>query len=85
MTLRQNILKTFYNKGYKVDFKQFTGKKTLIVNTASDCGYTAQYEELQKLYNKNKGKFNLLGFPSNDFANQEKGTDDKIAQFCRTK
>ena len=71
------------NKGSEINFNQFAGKKTVIVNTASDCGYTAQYAELQKLYEKYSGKINLLGFPSNDFANQEKGTDEEIARFCK--
>jgi glutathione peroxidase len=77
-------LTTIDIKGAEINFNQFAGKKTIIVNTASDCGYTAQYAELQKLYEKYKGKFNMLGFPSNDFANQEKGTDEEIVQFCRT-
>lgn len=77
------LLKTIDNKGNKIDLKQFSGEKILIVNTASDCGFTAQYDELQKLYNKPKDKFIILGFPSNDFANQEKGTDEEIDQFCK--
>ena len=71
------------NKGQDIDFKKFEGKKLLIVNTASDCGFTAQYDELQKLYEQRSGNFNMLAFPSNDFANQEKGIDDEIAEFCR--
>ena len=78
------LLTTIDNKGNKIDLKQFSGEKILIVNTASDCGFTAQYDELQKLYNKLKDKFIILGFPSNDFANQEKGTDEEIDQFCKT-
>ena len=70
-------------KGAKINFSLFKGKKIVIVNTASDCGYTAQYAELQELYNGSEEKFNLLGFPSNDFANQEKGNDDAIATFCK--
>ncbi|MFZ0452322.1 MAG: glutathione peroxidase [Ignavibacteriaceae bacterium] len=76
-------LSSIDNTGYEIDFKKFTGEKILIVNTASDCGYTAQYAELQKLYDTSRGKFNLLGFPSNDFAAQEKSTDDEIAKFCK--
>lgn len=76
-------LTTIDNQGNKIDFNQFTGKKILIVNTASDCGYTAQYAELQKLHEKYKEEIYILGFPSNDFLNQEKGTDDEIAQFCK--
>lgn len=76
-------LTTIDNNGYEIDFKSLTGKKVLIVNTASDCGFTAQYDELQKLFNRVKDKFIIIGFPSNDFGNQEKGTDEEIAQFCR--
>ena len=53
------------------------------MNTASDCGYTAQYDDLQKMYMENKDKLIILGFPSNDFGNQEKGNDEEIAQFCK--
>ena len=76
-------LTTLDNKGNEVDFNQFAGKKILIVNTASDCGFTAQYAELQKLYEKRPGKFNMLAFPSNNFANQEKRIDEEIAEFCK--
>lgn len=61
----------------------FKGKKLLIVNTASDCGYTGQYDELQKLYEKHQGKLEILGFPANDFKEQEKGTDADIESFCK--
>jgi glutathione peroxidase len=61
----------------------YKGKKILIVNTASDCGYTNQYEGLQKLYENNKKKLEIIGFPSNDFKEQEKGSDTEIAQFCK--
>ncbi len=59
------------------------GKKLLIVNTASDCGYTAQYESLQKLYHLKKDSLLIIGFPSNDFKNQEKGSNEQIAEFCK--
>ena len=59
------------------------GKKVLIVNTASDCGYTAQYESLQKLYQRFEGKLVIIAFPANDFQQQEKGDDKTIAEFCR--
>lgn len=59
------------------------GKKILIVNTASDCGYTAQYESLEKLYRLKKDSLLIIGFPSNDFKNQEKGTNEQIAKFCK--
>jgi len=59
------------------------GKKVLVVNTASDCGYTGQYAELQQLYEQYKDKLVILGFPSNDFKEQEKGSDEEIARFCQ--
>lgn len=61
----------------------FSGKKLLIVNTASDCGYTRQYEGLQALYEKEKGRLEILAFPANDFKEQEKGSDEDIAVFCK--
>jgi len=61
---------------------QYSGKVTLVINTASYCGYTAQYEGLEKLYAKYKDKgFVVLGFPSNDFS-QEPGNNKEIADFC---
>lgn len=70
--------------GDQFDFSQLKGKKVLIVNTASKCGYTPQYEDLQKLYEKYGGeKFVILGFPANNFMNQEPGTDEEIAEFCK--
>ena len=59
------------------------GKKVMLVNTASDCGYTDQYDDLQKLYEEYKDKLVVIGFPANDFKEQEKGTDEEIAQFCK--
>ncbi len=56
----------------------------MIVNTASDCGYTAQYDELKKLKDKYKGSLEIIGFPSNDFAQQEKKGNDEIALYCST-
>lgn len=68
--------------GKEVDFSQFKGKMLLIVNTASHCGYTPQYAELEKLHEQYKDKLAVLGFPSNDFAGQEPGTAAEIQSFC---
>ena len=69
--------------GGTIDFSQFKGKKILIVNTASECGYTPQYEGLEKLYKANKGKLVIIGFPANNFGAQEPGTNAEIAGFCK--
>ena len=74
-------LHTTENSGAALNFETLKGKKTLLVNTASDCGYTGQYEELQKLYKQYQNKLVIIGFPANDFKEQEKGTDEEIAQF----
>jgi glutathione peroxidase len=76
-------LKTHLNDGIKIEFEKLRGKKVLLVNTASDCGFTAQYEELQKLYEQCNGKLIVIAFPSNDFKEQEKGSDEEIAAFCK--
>lgn len=68
--------------GEKVNLSQFKGKKILIVNTASKCGFTPQYKELESLYQSHKEKLVIIGFPANDFKNQEPGTNEEIAQFC---
>ena len=70
------------NNGKILPMLQFKGKKVMLVNTASDCGYTDQYKDLQKLYEAYGDKLVIIGFPANDFHEQEKGTDDQIAQFC---
>ncbi len=69
--------------GKEFDLASLKGKKVMIVNTASECGLTPQYEQLQALYDEFKGKnFVVIGFPANDFANQEPGTNADIATFC---
>ena len=65
-----------------LDFSSLKNKKVMIVNTASDCGFTAQYGELEKLYQMHKNKLVIIGFPANDFGNQEKHSNEKIAVFC---
>lgn len=76
-------LKGTLGNGTAYDFSQLKGKKALLVNTASNCGYTGQYDELQKLYEQYGSKLVILGFPANDFKEQEKGDDEAIAQFCK--
>ncbi|MET0243284.1 MAG: glutathione peroxidase [Flavitalea sp.] len=71
------------NNGTQLNLNELSGKKILFVNTASDCGYTGQYEELQRLQNKFAAKLVVIGFPANDFREQEKGSDEDIAQFCK--
>ncbi len=66
-----------------MDFSTLKGKKILLVNTASNCGYTNQYNDLQKLHQRYSDKLVVLGFPANDFKEQEKGNDEEIAQFCQ--
>lgn len=68
--------------GDTIRFADFKGKKILIVNTASKCGYTPQYAELEKLYNQYKNKLIIVGFPANNFKEQEPGTNQEIAEFC---
>jgi glutathione peroxidase len=78
-------LKTSSLDGKPADLAQYKGKVSLVVNVASQCGYTPQYAGLEKLHRELKGKgFNVLGFPSNDFGGQEPGTAEEIATFCRT-
>ena len=70
--------------GKTFDFATLKGKKIMVVNTASKCGLTPQYEELEALYTKYKSKnFVIVGFPANDFMSQEPGSDQEIAQFCK--
>ena len=76
-------LKDTLINGTAFDFEQLKGKKVMLVNTASDCGYTGQYDDLQKLSEQYKDKLIILGFPANDYKEQEKGTDEEIASFCK--
>ena len=69
--------------GGTIDFSKFKGKKILIVNTASKCGYTPQYEALQKVADQYKDKLVIVGFPANNFGAQEPGTDGEIVEFCK--
>ncbi len=70
--------------GEPFSFEQLRGKRVLIVNTASECGFTPQYKELQELHaTYGSDQFILLGFPSNDFGGQEPGTESEIASFCQ--
>lgn len=72
--------------GNKVHLSDYNGKVLLIVNVASKCGYTPQYEGLEKIYKKYKDKgFEILGFPCNDFGKQEPGTNEEIQSFCTAK
>jgi glutathione peroxidase len=69
--------------GGTIDFSKYKGKKILIVNTASKCGNTPQYADLEALYKKYKNKMVIIGFPANDFGRQEPGTNTEIAEFCQ--
>lgn len=69
--------------GKEIDFAQYKGKTLLIVNTASECGYTPQYADLQELHEKFGSKITILGFPANNFGGQEPGTNVQIASFCK--
>ena len=71
--------------GEIIELKKFKGKKIMIVNVASKCGYTPQYSDLQKLYEKYKDEIIILGFRSNDFLWQEPGKNSSIKEFCQTK
>jgi glutathione peroxidase len=74
-------LKTLDGKPLKMS--QFKGKKIVILNVASECGYTPQYADWEKFYEENKSKFVVLGFPANNFGGQEPGTNKEIASFCQ--
>lgn len=70
-------------EGGQIDFAAYKGKKILVVNTASKCGLTPQYEELEKLYKQYAGKLVIIGFPANNFGGQEPGSKEEIAEFCK--
>lgn len=70
-------------EGDSIDFAAFRGRKILIVNTASECGFTPQYESLEALYKQQKGKLVIVGFPANNFGAQEPGSNSDIAAFCQ--
>ncbi len=76
--------KALDNKGNEVNFASFEGKVLMIVNTASKCGFTPQYDGLEALYQKYKDQgLIIIGFPCDQFAHQEPGTNEEIAEFCR--
>ena len=89
MTGYSQTRKTFHDftvktiEGEDFDLSQLRGKKVLVVNTASKCGFTPQYEDLQNLYEKYGGeKFIVIGFPANNFLRQEPGSNEEIREFC---
>ena len=69
--------------GKKIDLSVYKGKKILIVNTASECGNTPQYSDLEKLYESHKDKLVIIGFPANNFGHQEPGVNSEISTFCK--
>lgn len=86
----QTMESSFYDfkmkdiNGKEVDFSQYKGKKLLLVNVASKCGYTKQYAQLQELYATHGDKILVLGFPANNFGGQEPGSNEEIKEFCDT-
>jgi len=84
-----NMIKSFYDlsindiNGKQIDLHSFKGKKVMLVNVASKCGYTSQYADLQELYKDYKDKLEIIGIPCNDFGRQEPGTPDEIKSFCK--
>jgi glutathione peroxidase len=86
LTLQNKIIYDFKVpslSGGTIDFADFKGKKILIVNTASKCGFTPQYEGLEKLYEQYKDKLVIVGFPANNFFSQEPGSNETIEAFCK--
>jgi len=84
-----NSMKSFYDlqlndiNGNKIDLVSLKGKKVLIVNVASKCGYTSQYSDLQELYENHSDKLEIIGIPCNDFGRQEPGSAGEIKNFCK--
>jgi len=72
-------------EGKEIKFSDYKGKKILVVNTASKCGYTPQYEALQKISEQYKDKLVIIGFPCNQFGGQEPGTETEIQEFCKAR
>jgi glutathione peroxidase len=89
LMIMPNFANTLYDfkvnslDGKLIDFSQYKGKTVLIVNTASECGYTPQYSDLQKLHETMGDKVVILGFPANNFGGQEPGSNAQIATFCQ--
>ena len=84
METRIYDFKALNNKGAEVDFAQYEGKVLLIVNTASKCGFTPQYDALEELWKKYADKgLQVIGFPCDQFGHQEPGSDEEISEFCR--
>jgi len=71
--------------GGTIDFSKYKGKKILVVNTASKCGYTPQYKDLEALYEQYQDKLVVIGFPANNFGGQEPGSNAEIKEFCTEK
>lgn len=91
LSLNNNVgnMKSFYDfkmrslEGVEVDFSQYKGKKIVVMNVASECGYTPQYAKWEAFYESNKDKVVVLGFPCNQFGGQESGTHEEIKSFCQ--
>ena len=76
-------LKAEMNDGTTLNFETLKGKKVMIVNTASECGFTGQYDDLEKLHQQYKDKLVIIGFPANNFGGQEPGSNEEIQNFCK--
>ena len=85
-----NGSKSFYDlsindiNGEEINLERFKGKKVMIVNVASRCGYTSQYKDLQSLYERNRDKLEIIAVPCNDYGSQESGSNSEIKLFCET-